>query len=151
MLAPLKIGEYSVKSGYHEIRKNRMGLNSAASTSGVIDSSFWKDVWGARVPQKINIFIWKVYHNILPLRENLWKKKVVQSKICPICHKEDETIEHALLLCNWTRPVWYGSQLQVFERDGLASIQKWLEGWFMQLQKQPQVKDYGIMILCCSL
>lgn len=75
----------------------------------------------------------------------------MQSKICPICHKEDETIEHALLLCDWTRPVWYGSQLQVFERDGLASIQKWLEGWFMQLQKQPQVKDYGIMILCCSL
>lgn len=140
MLAPLKIGEYFVKSGYHEIRKNRMGLNSAASTSGVIDSSSGRF-----------IFIWKVYHNILPLRENLWKKKVVQSKICPICHKEDETIEHALLLCDWTRPVWYGSQLQVFERDGLASIQKWLEGWFMQLQKQPQVKDYGIMILCCSL
>lgn len=28
--------------------------------------------------------------------------------MCPICHKENETVEHVLLLCGWTELVWFG-------------------------------------------
>lgn len=149
---PSKSGEFSVKSGYYEVRKNRMEPTATASSSVCVDGAFWKEIWGACVPQKIKIFIWKVCHNILPLRDNLWKKKVVQSKICPICQSEDETIEHALLLCDWTRPVWHGSQLQmVIQKEGLSSIQNWLEGRLLQFQIQPEFKSYRIMVLFCSL
>lgn len=149
---PAKSGDYSVKSGYYEVRKQRECQVNNPSTSIRIQDRFWRDIWGAKIPQKIKIFLWKASHNILPLRETLWKKKISQSIICPICKRDEETLEHAFLLCDWTRPVWFASQLQIsIDRNRITTLQQWLEGWFNQLQNRPDFKDYGIMVLSCTL
>ncbi|MED6136098.1 hypothetical protein PIB30_052848 [Stylosanthes scabra] len=32
--------------------------------------------------------------------------------MCPLCFQDQETVEHSLLLCPWTRPIWFESQVQ---------------------------------------
>lgn len=83
--------------------------NPQPSTSAHPDIQIWKMIWGANIPQKIKHFLRRVCHNVLPLKENLFKSKLVNSPPCPIGNAHCETVEHALLLCPWTKAVWFGS------------------------------------------
>lgn len=56
--------------------------------------------------------MWKACHNGLHVKDNLSKRRISNSMECPICGGEVETIKHAPLLCSWTRPFWFGMQLQ---------------------------------------
>lgn len=51
-----------------------------------------------KIPQKLKSFLWKCCWNILPARENLFKKRTVRSSLCPICNLEEEKVEHSLFL-----------------------------------------------------
>lgn len=52
-------------------------------------------------------------HDILPVKANLYKRRIAQSNTCQICNQETETSEHTLLLCPWTRPPWFGLSLGI--------------------------------------
>lgn len=51
-------------------------------------------------------FSWKAYHEILPIRWNLHKKKVTDQFLCPICESKTETLIHTLWECPAARAVW---------------------------------------------
>ncbi|KAH0996800.1 hypothetical protein GBA52_020664 [Prunus armeniaca] len=40
---------------------------------------------------------------------NLFKRKLSLSPICRLCGLFPETVKHMLLLCPWTRAVWFCS------------------------------------------
>lgn len=92
------VGQYSMKSGYKELRKfygNESSLQP--SSSHLIDRSTWKAIWSLQVPNKVKIFLWKLCHNAIPSRFNPWKRKCVSNPICCLCGIEDETL-HILFL-----------------------------------------------------
>lgn len=147
-----KSGLFSVKSGYQVLKQNVQESVLYPSTSRSASENTWKIVWGSKVPQKIKMFMWRVCLNILPVRENLRKKKVVPNAICPICQKEQETIEHALLLCSWTRPVWFGSQVQCTpDPRNVTSIVNWLEDSILRLQNNPDFFQFGLTVVFTTL
>lgn len=90
-----KSGIFSVKSGYHVIKRMEADINLAPSSSSLIPEKVWHTLWQLPIPQKIKIFLRKAALNILPVRENLAKRKLVTSRSCPICGEADETVEHA--------------------------------------------------------
>jgi hypothetical protein len=49
--------------------------------------------------------MWKACHNILLTKENLFKRRVVDNKLCPCCEREEETTLHALWGCPSARDV----------------------------------------------
>lgn len=104
-------GHYSVKSGYKTLQKATNSLNSKPTTSNTTPKEVWDTIWGAQVPQKIKHFTWKACHNALPTKENLTKRRLSRDNLCPKCQKQPETAEHMLLLCDWTRPIWFGMGL----------------------------------------
>lgn len=53
----------------------------------------------------------------------------MDSPLCQFCHKEAETIEHALVVCPWTAPIWFGSQLQLTPNE--LNVQR-LDSWILQ-------------------
>ena len=65
-----------------------------------------------QVIPKVKNFIWRACSNYLTTNWNLWRKKIKSSAICAICEKEDETVEHALLLCEWIVVVWHGLDIR---------------------------------------
>lgn len=120
-------GGYSTKSGYRRLFDMEGKQARNTNTSHVIPIESWHTIWNAKVPQKIKQFMWKVYHNALPVKSNLYRRKISNSPICTICQDEEETVEHTLLLCPWTRPVWCSLQLcHPSSRIGSATVDQWI-------------------------
>ncbi|KAK6137935.1 hypothetical protein DH2020_028323 [Rehmannia glutinosa] len=104
-------GCYSVKSGYHIAR-------TCAST--ILDTAFLilgrfinQIVWKLKVPPKIQVFIWKAMHGILPTRANLQHRACEEYLLCERCHTEVETTEHVLRDCPWSQFYWVVSPLRM--------------------------------------
>ncbi|KAF4404022.1 hypothetical protein G4B88_014478 [Cannabis sativa] len=58
------------------------------------------------VPQKVKIFLWRMYHRALPTNSQLIRPKVLVQPICNRCGEEMESLEHALVFCSSLLPLW---------------------------------------------
>ncbi|KAF4385363.1 hypothetical protein G4B88_026646 [Cannabis sativa] len=58
------------------------------------------------VPQKVKIFLWRMYHQALPTNSQLIRRKVLVQPVCRRCGEESETPEHALVFCSSLLPLW---------------------------------------------
>ncbi|XP_059428671.1 uncharacterized protein LOC132162451 [Corylus avellana] len=52
------------------------------------------------------MFVWRACHNLLPTRANLFKRKVINSPLCPICNLVEESVEHIIWSCPSATDVW---------------------------------------------
>ena len=64
------------------------------------------------------------------------KKKCKDSAVCGICEKEEESVEHVLLQCDWTLVVWYGLNVGYrVDRQRITTLDKWIEEVFGMVEK----------------
>lgn len=108
-----KQGTYAVNSGYFVAKEDSTTTSAGPSSRTDSQALLWKHIWGALLPQKIKHFLWSVCHDAIAVRSNLSRRHIIRDATCPICKREDESVIHALLGCEWTRPVWFGSSLQI--------------------------------------
>ncbi|RYR18269.1 hypothetical protein Ahy_B03g062876 [Arachis hypogaea] len=125
-----KDGQYTVRTGYHVAKEEKdskeEGRICKASTSQDW-REIWEAIWRLPVPQKVRMFLWKTVHRILPVNTNLHQRRITMTPTCSICQKENETIEHALLLCPWTRAVWFESSIQIVPTAyNVRSFREWI-------------------------
>lgn len=105
-----KKGEYSTKSGYQLALK----INCPKAPSSSNNSSKnWNALWALDLPEKVKIFMWKAALNIMPIAENLWKRKIIKEPICQRCRKGVETISHALFECKVSKKIWSHAPIPV--------------------------------------
>lgn len=62
---------------------------------------------------------WRTSHNLLPTKDNLLKRKVVDEPMCPICEKEPETVFHALRGCPAAMDIW-GCSERTFQKCAIV-------------------------------
>ncbi|XP_058739812.1 uncharacterized protein LOC131611980 [Vicia villosa] len=104
-----KDGNYSVRTAYHLLVSKRDAAK--VGTSGTADESLWKLLWKAPVHVRIKNFLWRLCHNILPLRTNLLKKGIHIDPSCPFCDRSPETLDHLFCHCDVTKMIWFSSPL----------------------------------------
>ncbi|KAF4355280.1 hypothetical protein G4B88_004938 [Cannabis sativa] len=75
-------------------------------SSSCTQSHWWNGMWNLKVPQKVKIFLWRMYHRALPTNSQLIRRKVLVQPICHRCGEESETPEHALVFCSSLLPLW---------------------------------------------
>ncbi|XP_004293049.1 PREDICTED: putative ribonuclease H protein At1g65750-like [Fragaria vesca subsp. vesca] len=138
-----KSENYSVRSGYYKTLSAWVPKASIkASTSHKVDPHVWKIAWGSKLAPKVSNFTWKALANALPTCENLHKRNIGNSPLCKICGLFPETIEHCLLLCEWTELVWFGSLAGYsLNKQSITTLEKWLletdkKGAFLADDKQ---------------
>ncbi|XP_057445040.1 uncharacterized protein LOC130737306 [Lotus japonicus] len=96
--------------------------------------------------------MWRGIHNALPIKENLHRKKLSVDPLCPVCKKSSETLEHTFLLCDWTKPVWFGSQLQWSPSpEKVTRFDTWLKDGFETFKKDPTTLQQNIALVCLIL
>ncbi len=79
-------------------------LDSLAAQKVGVD---WQTIWNKWVPEKINIFMWRVLRNGLPTRANLATRWVqIESIYCPIRYDNIEILDHYLLRCRQAAELW---------------------------------------------
>lgn len=126
-------GVYSVSSGY----ESALRLKRQGSTQGITggESSMrddhkkvWNKVWSLPVPNKIKVFVWKCINGILPIRENLLRRKVTREMLCLNCKGDCETFPHLFLECRFAHVMWKSSPFgYVPSMNGQTSILAWFD------------------------
>ena len=99
-------GEFTVKNAYH-IAHNLIEANKDGEcSSGNPYKSLWKRLWHLNLPAKVKIFAWRVCANGLPTMENIYSRGICNNRGCPIYEKASESINHALLSCEFSTLIW---------------------------------------------
>ncbi|KAI8020213.1 putative ribonuclease H protein [Camellia lanceoleosa] len=102
-------GYYSVKSGYQEAVQQAHIRSNLPGSFTDWSAKEWKFVWSLNLPPKLKHFVGRMYHNVLAIKKNLWRRRCAHSVVCPICLAEVETVEHLLFGYEWAKMVWFGS------------------------------------------
>lgn len=122
-----KDGQYTVKSGYHQLIKPGTEHQIATSTMNAL----WKHLWHLNIPPEIFYFWWKVLHNALPVAENYARRRIKVMPECAFCGDAKETVLHLLFHCRFAKETWELSPLQIesgqFEgKDSVYDIMQYL-------------------------
>lgn len=116
------------------------------------EEGLWKKIRGLNFPSKISLFLWRVLHGILPLKEILVRRNLAREDGCPVCKDSCETIEHALFECEAAQRVWRVSRLGlVFSVGGPMRVGEWLVRWWKEVpNKGILVESFAILwIIWC--
>lgn len=122
---------FSVKSAYHMEKQRREQEAGGCSTAPNL-RVFWKLVWSLPAPTVLKNFIWRVCHNLLPTKENLYRKGIVDDPKCSLCQVDSESVCLAFWSCPSALVAWQeGSRrvqkLSILASDGLMLMQQILE------------------------
>lgn len=78
--------------------------NLVAKTShGAFQSSFWRKIWNLHIPNTIKLFTWRACQDILPTKDNLYHRQVLNTPTCEACTLALKTVGH---LFSVTKKVW---------------------------------------------
>ena len=58
------------------------------------------------IDTRTRAFQYKILNNILYLNKHLYKMKVIESLLCSLCQKENETFEHLSVDCTFSKKLW---------------------------------------------
>ena len=87
-----KSGSFSMKSMYSHLCSNEVGI-------------YFKDIWKAKMPLKIKIWMWLINHNAILTKDNLLKRNWSGDLSCAFCN-ETETIPHIFFECPLAKYIW---------------------------------------------
>ncbi|KAL9686643.1 hypothetical protein QQ045_031036 [Rhodiola kirilowii] len=66
-------------------------------------------VWSGLAPPKVEMLVWRLYHDSLPTKDNLARKGVLNASHnlnCDLCNHQLESADHVLLQCKWSWSLW---------------------------------------------
>lgn len=82
-----KNGVFTMQSAYH-LSKELLERVGGQSSYVEKDQGVRKVIWSMEVSNPVKLFIWHACHNLLPTKENLFKRKVVEESTCPCCGRD---------------------------------------------------------------
>ncbi|XP_028089296.1 uncharacterized protein LOC114289726 [Camellia sinensis] len=141
-------GCYSVKSGYQKAVKQAHARTNLPGSSVDWSAKEWKIAWNLNLLPKLKHFVWRMYHNALATKQNLWRRRCAHSTDCPICLTAAESVEHLFFGCEWAKRVWFDSGLG-FRCDELDMGTIW--SWFGKLFASLGTASEGRSVLCSMI
>lgn len=85
-----------------ERKERKQGEGSRPSLGNMV----WKYLWNMQVPNSTKVFLWRACKSILPTKDNLKRRKIVQDDLCFLYYREMETVAHILWDCPSSIDVW---------------------------------------------
>jgi hypothetical protein len=111
----IKNGIYSAKSMYNHLCRN------------VTDRSL-KHLWKSKIPLKIKIWLWLIWHNAIATKDNLLKRNWNGNASC----HQNEIISHLFFECAAAKYVWITVAMAVGATDRSGSFTQFF-WWFPRL------------------
>ena len=121
--------------------------STSSSSDGNQERSFWKRLWQINVPHKIRHFAWRACRDILPLKNNLVKRNVLQVDTCDRCNVEAKDSINFFGKCTRARELWSSSKL-VFPNvlDQLSSFKEML--WCLMMDEKCSSENIEMVLTC---
>jgi hypothetical protein len=132
-----KSGKFSVKSVYNHLCSNG------------IDRTF-KHLWKSRIPLKIKIWLWMIWHNAIATKDNLLRRNWQGSATCQFC-SNPETISHLFFSCPAAKFVWsaVGKLVGANSRPGSFTQFFWWLPQFIPASRNTQIA--GLAAICWAI
>lgn len=128
-------GIFTVKSAYFLALQNR-NINQASS-SEVKGKNIWKHLWKTKLPKKIQLFGWKVLKNGVPVSLNLARRGMKVDTCCSICGDGEESLIHALFMCNEAAIIWQTSPLRLDTKELThKSLWEWVASLYQRIKEE---------------
>ncbi|CAM8974659.1 unnamed protein product [Rhodiola kirilowii] len=101
-------GEFTVKSAYPLARNWLLTKSKDRGEPSNTDllRKIWKRLWRTNLPDRIKIFTWRLYHDALPVAENLIRRGCDPDFGCCFCGSKQETSLHLFVECWWAKEFW---------------------------------------------
>ncbi|XP_010666689.2 uncharacterized protein LOC104883828 [Beta vulgaris subsp. vulgaris] len=124
-----KSGEYTTKSGYAVLLQQQPEICSMTST---LDKDFFRVLWGSRIMPKWKVFLWKVWHNGLATKGNLFRRQLGDSSDCPICLYDVEDTSHLFRFCPLAIEAWAHRNIGLDHvTNPIISMRDWIRHWLL--------------------
>jgi hypothetical protein len=95
-----KTGGFTVQSAYNlALKLSSTQISQASSSVPDGDRKLRSHIWGGRVPAQVNVFVWKLCRDVLPTRQNKFRRRCDTDDCCPICNQEPKSSWHAVVAC----------------------------------------------------
>jgi hypothetical protein len=132
-----KNGQFSVKSVYKKLCSNGM------------DRSF-KHLWKSKIPLKIKIWLWLIWHNAIATKDNLLKRNWTGSPSCLFCFTH-ETILHLFFTCTAAKFLWsmVGTAVGAHNRPGSFAQYFWWMPNHSNVSRNVQI--VGLAAICWAI
>lgn len=91
-------GRFTVKLAYHLELERTKGLEGEQSNQDQ-EEPYWKALWDLNIQEQSNNFFWRACNELLLTKENLLKKHIIDTSLCPVCEREQESLIHAIWDC----------------------------------------------------
>ncbi|OVA04833.1 Reverse transcriptase zinc-binding domain [Macleaya cordata] len=104
--------------------------------------NIWNLIWGLQTIPRIKVFVWKCYHNILPLNAKIASIIDNTDPYCPLCGSGLETCKHLFTECAYTRTVWFVLPFSFRLNTSVSSTYSWFDSqaqWASYLTKWPEL------------
>ena len=90
-------GNYSTSKGYKHIQAIPYAAPNPVA---------WNFIWSKTFIPKIDIFCWSLAHKSILTGDNLKKRGMEGPTRCPLCKCKEETMDHIMLDCHFSKEVW---------------------------------------------
>jgi len=117
-------GTYDAASAYRAFFHGTTGLAGA------------REVWRVCCPPKVKFFFWLALRKRLWTAERRWRHGLQQHADCLLCGQEDETCDHLLVACVFSREIWYRILSAVGSHHTAPSQSDTLVDWWLGARKQ---------------
>lgn len=105
--------------------------------------TLWSKLWAFNLPPKYGLFIWKVLHGILAVKDGLRRRNLSNDVSCSLCGEMAETIDHLFLGCPFAKTLWCKSRLGISAGNGeRGSVAQWFNCWLADKSSESVICQY---------
>lgn len=134
--------------------KGRLGLFSVKSMYKSLCNQEVENplnqIWKAKIPLKIKIFMWLIFNNAILTKDNLVKRKWVGDVRCSFCC-DNESIPHLMFECTTAKYVWSMVAVVLGARRRPGSMEQFWVWVKTYIPQQGKIYMPGLAAICWSL
>lgn len=136
---PTASGEYSANSAYHRFM------------AGSVTFEPTERIWNSWAPSRCKLFIWLTPLNRCWTADRLARRGLNHPEKCLLCDQQEETAQHILISCVFSRSIWW----QILNRVQLRHLSPGLnevvfQEWWSMAERQvpaPHRKGFNSLVI----
>jgi hypothetical protein len=109
-------GEFTVRSAYHLQKAIIVNAEGESSGSDHV-RDLWRHLWKLNIPHAVKVFMWRACSNALATKANLFRRKITEDPLCPMCGVQAETTGHILWGCSAAKAIWSECNSKIQKRS----------------------------------
>jgi hypothetical protein len=110
------IGEFTVRSAYH--LQKAIIVNNEGESSGSNHVRISGATCGNSTSRmRMKVFMWRACSNALATKANLFRRKITEDPLCPMCGVQAETTGHILWGCSAAKAIWSVCNSKIHKRS----------------------------------